>query len=120
MIVVFVSAMNILDKQFTLNNQKEKTHFEVLNVAQVDNLIDVDPQLIWFAELQNQDSFEGELNQLFQEFDFQKNETLTGCPAPDYSKLRFPFPETCNDFSKLLSLQRDISDQILKFQRIKT
>ena len=91
MIVVFVSAMNILDKQFTLNNQREKTNCEVLNVAQVDNLIDVDPQLIWFAELRNQDSFEGELNQLFEEFDFQKSETLTGCPAPDYSKLSFQF-----------------------------
>ena len=114
---VFVSALNLSDNQITLNNQTKIAHFETLNEAKADNLIEIDPQLISLAKMRNLDDFEGELNQLIQDFHFKKIETPTGCPTPDYSKLWFPTPETCHDFSNLTPLQREIFDQILKLQR---
>ena len=82
-----------------------------------DNLIEFDPQLISVAKMRNPDDFEGGLNQLIQDFHFKKNDTPTGCPPPDFSKLWFPTPETCNDFSLLTPLQREIYDPILQLQR---
>ena len=105
---VFVSAINLSDNEITLNNQTEIAYFEILNEAQADNLIEIDPQLISFAKMRNPDDFEGELNQLIQDFQFKKIDTPTGRPHPDYSKLWFPTPETCNDFSNLTLLQREI------------
>ena len=59
---VFVSAKNLSDTQITVNNQTEKAQFEILNEAQPDNLIEIDPQLISLAKMRNPDDFEGELN----------------------------------------------------------
>ena len=114
---VFVSAINLSDNQITLNNQTEIAQFEFLNEAQADNLIEIDPQLISLAKMRNPDAFEGELNQLNQDFHFMKIDTPTGRPPPDYLKLWFPTPETCHDFSNLTPLQREIYDQILQLQR---
>ena len=61
--------------------------------------------------------FEGELNQLIQDFRFQKIDTPTGRPPLYYSKLRFSTPETCTDFSNLTPLQREIYGKILQLQR---
>ena len=43
-----------------------------MNEAQAHNLIEIDPQLISLAKMRNPDDFEGELNQLIQDFHFQK------------------------------------------------
>ena len=68
--------------------------------------------------MRNSEDFGGELNQLIQDVHFQKIETPTGRPPPEYSKLWFPTPETCTDLSNLTPLQRDIYDEILKLQRL--
>ena len=115
---VVVSAINFSDNPITLNNKTEIAHFEILNEAEADDLIAIDPNLISLAKLRNPDDFAGELNQLIQDFHFQKIETATGRPPPDYSKLWFPTPETCTDFSALTPLQREIYDQILQLQRL--
>ena len=114
---VFGSAINLSGNQITLNNQTEIAHFEILNEAQADNLIEIDAQLISLAKMRNPDNFEDELNQLIQDFHFKKIDTSTGRPHPDYSKLWFPNPATCIDFSYLTPLQREIYDQILQLQR---
>ena len=67
--------------------------------------------------MRNPSDFEGELNQLIQGFHFKKIDTPTGRSPPDYSKFWFPTPATCNDFSNLTALQREIYDQILQLQR---
>ena len=114
---VSVSAISLSDNQIKLNKKTEKVHFEILNEAQADNSIKIDPQLISLAKMRNPDDFEGELNQLIEELHFKKIDTPTGRPPPDYSKLWFPTPETCNDFSNFTPLQREIYDQILQLQR---
>ena len=88
-----------------------------MNGAEADNLIEIDPQLISLAKMRNPDDFEDELNQLIQDVHFKKIDTPTGRPLPYYSKLCFPTPETCNDFSILTPLQGKIYDQILQLQR---
>ena len=69
---VFVSAINLSDNQITLNNRTEMAHFEILNKTQADNLIEIDPQLISLVKVRNPDDFEGELNQLIQDFHLKK------------------------------------------------
>ena len=105
---VFVSAINLSDNQITLNNQTEIAHLKISNEAQAGNLIETNTQLISLAKMRNPDDFEGELNQLIQDFHLKKFDTPTGRPPPDYSKLWFPTPETCNDFPDLTPLQKEI------------
>ena len=95
---VFISAINLSDNQITFNNQTKIAVFKNFNEAQAHNLIENDPQLILLAKMRNPVDFEGEVHQLIQDFHFKKNDTPTGRPPPDYSKLWFPTPETCNDF----------------------
>ena len=114
---VFISVTIPSDNQITLNSQTEIALFEILNEAQADNLIEIEPQLISLAKMRNPDDSEGELNPLIQDYHFKKIGTPTGRPPPDYSKLWFPNAETCNDFSNLTPLQSEIFDQILQLQR---
>ena len=114
---VFVSAINISGKKVTLKNQTEIAHFETLNEAQADNLMKIDPRLFSLAKMRNPDDFGGELNQLIQEFHFEKIDTPTARPTPNYSKLWFPTPETSKDFSNLTRLQREFYDQFFLRQR---
>ena len=79
----FVSAINLSDNQFTLYIQSEKAHFEILNESEDNNVSEIDPHLVSLAKMRNSDDFEGELNQLIQDFLFQKTDTPTGRPYPD-------------------------------------
>ena len=65
-----------------------------MNEPRVDNMIEIDTQRICSATTRNIGDFEGELNQLMQAFHFQKIDTPTGFPSPDYSKVWFSTPET--------------------------
>ena len=105
---VFISAINFSDTQITFNNKIEIAQFQILNESEADDLIPIDPQLIFLAKMRNPGDFEGELNQLIQDFHFKKIDTPSGRPPPDYSKVWFPTSETCNDFSSLTPLQREI------------
>ena len=88
-----------------------------MNKVQAVNLIEIDAQLISLAKMRDPDDLEGELNQLIEDFHFQKIDTPTGRPPPDYSKLWFPFSEACNDLSILTPLQREVFDRSLQLQR---
>ena len=114
---VFNLAIKFSDTQITFNNKTEIALFQILNESEADGITPIDPQLISLAKLKNRDDCENKLNQLIQDFHFEKIDTPTGRPPPDYSKL-FPTPETCNDFSSLTLLQRESYDQILQMQRL--
>ena len=113
---VTLSAINFSDNPITLNNNTEIAHFEILNETEADDLVAIDPKLISLSKIRNPDDFAGQLNQLIQDFHFKKFETPTGRPSPAYSKLWFPTPETCTDFSTLTPLKRGIYDQVLQVQ----
>ena len=48
--------------------------------------------------MRNLEDFEGKLNQLFQDFQFQKMDTSTRRPPPDYLKISFSTPKGCSVF----------------------
>ena len=72
---IFVSAINLSDNQITLNNQTEIAHSEFLNEAQADDRIEIDIHVIGLSKMRNPDEFEGELNQLIQDFYFKNLQT---------------------------------------------
>ena len=70
---VVVSAVNVSDKEVTSNYQTEKAPSVRKFEARADNLIEIDPQLNSLAKMRNPDGFEGELSQLIQDFQLQKD-----------------------------------------------
>ena len=80
-------------------------------------MIQIDPQLITLAKSRKKDDYFAELNQLIQDFT-QHKPGQTRRPPPEYNKLWFPTPETCEDPSNLPLLQQEIYDQILNFQKL--
>ena len=70
---------------------------------------------IALAQMQSETKDIVEINQLIQDFTKQPAR-----PAPEYDKLWFPTPETCTNPANLSPLQREIYDQILRFQKIIT
>ena len=115
---LLVSAINLCDHQITLNCKTVIGFFEILTESQAEHLKEIDPQLISLAKMRNPDNFENELNQLIHDVHFEKIDTNTGRPPPDYGKLGFPTPETCSDLSDLTPIQREIYDQILQLKRL--
>ena len=68
-----MSAVNVSDKEVTSNYQTEKAHSVRKFEARADNLIEIDPKLNSLAKMRNPDGFEGELSQLIQDFQLQKD-----------------------------------------------
>ena len=87
-----------------------------MNEAEADDLVAIDPELISLAKLRNPDDFDGELNQLIQDFHFKKIDTPLSRPPPDYSKL-VSNAGNLSFFSLLTPLQRDLYNKILQLQR---
>ena len=114
---LYVSALNVTEHPITINSRTEVGRFSILSAEQADRLIQIDPQLIALAKSRNKDDYFTELNQLIQDFTQQKP-GQTKRPPPEYSKLWFPTPETCEDPSNLPFLQQEIYDQILNFQKL--
>ena len=82
----FVSAIITSDKKITLYNRTQNAQFEILYEAQPYKFNKGDPRLIPIAKNCNHDDSKSELNQLTQDFLFQKIDTTTGRPPTDYSK----------------------------------
>ena len=101
---LYVSALNIIEHPITINSRTEVGRFSILSTEQADQLIQIDPQLIKLAKSRNKDDYFAELNQLIQEFT-QHKPGQARRPPPEYSKLWFPTPETCEDPSNLPLLQ---------------
>ena len=85
-----------------------------MNEPPVDNVTVIDPRLSSIAKMRNRDISEGEVNQLSQDFLFEKIDTPKGRPLLDNSQLCFPQPETCIDFSNLTPVQTEMSDHFLQ------
>ena len=114
---LYICAINITEHPITINSRTEVGRFSILSTEQADQLIQIDPQLITLAKSRNKDDYFAELNQLIQDFTRHKP-GKTRRPPPEYSKLWFPTPETCEDPSNLPLLEQEIYDQILSFQKL--
>ena len=115
--IIYISALNITDHSITLAKDTEVAKFSFLTSEQAENLQQIDPELIALAQMQSETKDIVEINQLIQDFT-KKGQKQPARPAPEYNKLWFPTPETCTDPANLSPLQREIYDQILRFQKI--
>ena len=112
---LFIAAVNITDRPITIKNQTEIARFSILTAEQAQNLTVIDPELISLAKHKSSENTILEINQLIQDFCRQgKNQPPR--PAPEYEKLWFPTPETCNNPDQLQPLQKEIYDQITRLQ----
>ena len=64
---LFSSILDVSGNQFTLKNQTDIAHFEILYEVQAVNLYGTDLQLTSIAKTCNPDEFEGQLNQMMQD-----------------------------------------------------
>ena len=112
---VFISAINLTDHPITVPYNTIIANFEILNTAQAEKLINIDPQLIALAKMRNHDNLEAEINQLVQTEVIGSPKSR---PKPEYDKLWFPTPETCSDPENLSPLEREIYDQISYFKSL--
>ena len=105
--VVSLSAINVTDHPITVTYGCPIATFEFLSSEQAEKLYPVDPQLIALAKLRNPSNIVGELNMLVLDENFTSNQQPPR-PPPEYKKLWFPTPETCDDPSTLNPLQLKI------------
>ena len=115
--ILYISALNITEHPITVNGRTEVGKFSTLSTEQAEKLTQIDPQLIALAKSRNKEDFFGEFNQLIQA-ESEPNFGQNTRPEPEYKKLCFPTPETCEDPSNVPPLQQEIYDQILKFQKL--
>ena len=72
----FVSGINLSKNTTTLNDLTETVHFEIMIESQANDFFETDPQLVSIAKMRNTVDLVdlgGELHQLVQDFQFQKN-----------------------------------------------
>ena len=91
---IFISAINLTEHPITILYNTIIANCEILNTAQAEKLINIDPQLIALAKMRNHENLEAEINQLVQTEIIGGSKTR---PKPEYDKLWFPTPETCSD-----------------------
>ena len=94
--VIMISALNITDHDITIQQRTEVGKFSVLTPEQAEKLIQIDPQLIALARLKNSDATIAEINQVIED-ETRRGKSQPSRPNPEYHKLWFPTPETCED-----------------------
>ena len=114
---IMISAVNITEHYVHVKANTMVASFEILSQSQADQLIQIDPQLIALAKVQDPNNLENGINQLVQ---MNCSEKMSSRPPPEYGKLWFPTPETCFNPESLPPLQREIFDQIKHFQTLES
>ena len=113
---LFIFAINITEHPITIANKTEVAKFSILTAEQAKNLTAIDPELIALAAQKSENNSIIEINQLIQDY-CRQGKNQPSRPAPEYDKLWFPTPETCDNPDQLPPLQREVYDQILKLQQ---
>ena len=114
---IMISAVNITEHYVHFKANTMVASFEILSQFQADQLIQIDPQLIALAKMQDPNNLENGLNQLVQ---MNCSEKMSSRPPPEYGKLWFATPETCLNPESLPPLKREIFDQINHFQTLES
>ena len=112
---VYVTAFNMTEHNLTLPFKTEIGKFSILTLTEYENLIQIEPQTLALAKMNQTDNVELGINEIIS----QKTSPSIGSeqkPPPEYEKFWFPTPETCPNPESLPSIQREIYDQILYFQ----
>ena len=113
--MVYVTAFNMTEHNLTLPFKTEIGKISILTLTEYENLIQIEPQTLALAKMNQLDNVELGINEIIS----QKTSPSIGSeqkPPPEYEKFWFPTPETCLNPESLPSIQREIYDQILYFQ----
>ena len=113
--MVSILAPNLNHHSITFLKNKQVAVFEFLSPQEEEKLIEIGPELLALDEMKN-----GEiLNQINQLLRVRNNRGLRQPkrPLPEYDKIWFPTPATCQNPEYLPPLQRKIFDNISELQQ---
>ena len=113
--IVYVTAFNMTEHNLTLPFKTEIGKFSILTLTEYENLVQIEPQTLALAKMNQPDNVELGINEIISK---KTSPSLASeqKPPPEYEKFWFPTPETCPNPESLPSIQREIYDQILYFQ----
>ena len=83
-IVFYIYALNITEHPLTVIKGGEIANFSFLTSDKAEKLLEVDPQLINVAKMN--ENYLTEINQLIQVTDTPKKKAQSAKPAPEYEK----------------------------------
>ena len=86
---------------------------------QAKNVFTIDPSIISLATMKDPEDVKTEINQVIQNTN-PNSERQSTKPPVEYSKFWFPTLEICTDVYGPSPLLREIHDQILNFQQLKS
>ena len=113
--MVSILALNLNHHSITFPKNKQVAVFQFLSPQEEEKLIEIGPELLAFDKMKN-----GEiLNQINQLLRVRNNRGLRQPkrPLPEYDKIWFPTPETCQNPENLPPLQRKRFDNISELQQ---
>ena len=94
-----VAILNLNDHPITIPRNTEVAEFKILNALEIDELVEIEPSLIALDKFLEGQVF-NEINQLMR-VEEHNNDRQPPRPSPDYDKIWFPTPETCDHPERL-------------------
>ena len=113
--MVSILALNLNDHSITFTKNKQVAVFQFISPQEEEKLIEIGPQLLALDKMKN-----GELmNQINQLSRVRNNRSSRQPkrPSPEYDKIWFPTPETCQNPENVPPLQRKFFDHISELQQ---
>ena len=113
--MISILALNLNDHSITFPKNKQVAVFHFLSPQEEERLIEIGPEVLALAKMENGEIF----NQINQLLHVRNNggSRQPKCPLPDYDRIWFPTPETCQNPENLPPLQRKIFDNISELQQ---
>ena len=113
--MVCILALNLSDHSITFPKNKQLAVFNFLSSQEEEKLIEIGPKLLALDKTKN-----GELLNQLNQFLRVRNNRSSRQPkrlSPEYDKIWFPTPETCQKRENLPPLQNKILDNISELQQ---
>ena len=113
--MVSILALNLNDHSITFPKKKQVAVLQFLSPQEEKKLIEIGPELLALDKMKNGDIL-NQINQLLQVRN-NRSSRQPKRPSPEYEKIWFPTPETCQNPENLPPLQRKIFDNISELQQ---
>ena len=102
--MVSILALNFNDHSITFPRNKQVAVFELLSPEEEEKLIETGPELLALDKMKNGELL-NHINQLLRVRN-NRSSRQPKCPSPEYDKIWFPTPETCQNPENLPPLQK--------------
>ena len=112
---ISIIAITLNEHNVTITKNKQIAVFQFLPPEDGEELIEIGPDLLALDKIKDGEIFNS-INEILSTRNVHgKNQPKR--PPPDYDKIWFPTPETCQNLENLPSLQRKIYDNITELQQ---